>query len=132
MREDGTHVRGVGGAVPACQALPGCWGCVLESEARPCSGSARGRSSAGRFFSALPLRGQASRGQPLGVEPVWVEGTPYWLGGDILVSADGVRLTKEGQLGTIVWSHKPGDVISIRLWRDGRLMTVKAKLAALP
>ena len=79
-----------------------------------------------------PAERAGIRGQPPGVEPVWVEGTPYWLGGDIIVSVDGVRLTKESPLGMIVLSHKPGDVISIRLWRDGRLMTVKAKLAALP
>jgi len=79
-----------------------------------------------------PAERAGMRGQPLDVEPVSVEGNPYWLGGDIIVSVDGVRLTKEDQLRTIVWSHKPGDVISIRLWRDDRLMTVKAKLAALP
>jgi len=35
-------------------------------------------------------------------------------------------------MATIVTRHKPGDVIPVRLWRHGRLMTVEVKLAAMP
>ena len=60
------------------------------------------------------------------------DGYPYGVGGDVIVSVDAVRLTKDRQLGTVVGRHKPGDVIPVQLWRDGRLMIVKVKLAAAP
>ncbi len=59
-------------------------------------------------------------------------GDPYWLGGDVIVSIDGVRLTAPRQLGTILSRHKPGDVLPVRLWRGDQLMTVRVKLAAVP
>ena len=64
-----------------------------------------------------------------GLASATVDGKNYsGLGGDIIVSLDGVRLTKEGQMESIVTGHKAGEVIPIQLWRDGRLMTVKVKL----
>ena len=56
----------------------------------------------------------------------------YHLGGDVIVSFDGIRLTKDGQLQSLIGQHKPGDVVAVRLWHDGRLMTVRVKLGALP
>jgi len=67
-----------------------------------------------------------------GDSPVSVDGRVYLLGGDTVVSVDGVRLIRDGQMATIVTRHKPGDVIPVRLWRHGRLMTVEVKLAAMP
>jgi S1-C subfamily serine protease len=72
------------------------------------------------------------RGQPVGVTPKWVKGDPYWLGGDIIVSVDGVRLTSITQLRTLYRHHRPGDVVPVRLWRDHRLLTVHVKLTAWP
>ena len=58
--------------------------------------------------------------------------TFYHLGGDVIVSFDGIRLTKDGQLQSLIRKHKPGDMVALRLWRDSRLMTVKVKLAGKP
>jgi class 3 adenylate cyclase/S1-C subfamily serine protease len=62
----------------------------------------------------------------------WFDDYTYGVGGDVIASVDGVRLTKDRQLGTVVGRHKPGDVIPVRLWRGGQLMTVRVKLAAAP
>jgi len=67
-----------------------------------------------------------------GDSPVSFDGKVYLLGGDTIVSVDGVGLIRDGQMATIVTRHKPGDVIPVRLWRHGRLMTVEVKLAAMP
>jgi class 3 adenylate cyclase/S1-C subfamily serine protease len=57
------------------------------------------------------------------------DGTFYpWLGGDVIFSVDGVRLTRIDQMAPIVSRHKVGDVIPVRLWRDGKVMTVRVKL----
>ena len=58
--------------------------------------------------------------------------TFYRLGGDVIVSFDGIRLTKYGQLQSLIRMHKPGDVVAVRLWRDSRLRTVKVKLGETP
>jgi S1-C subfamily serine protease len=67
-----------------------------------------------------------------GDSPASFDGKDYLLGGDTVVSVDGVRLIRDGQMASIVTRHEPGDVIPVRLWRDGRLMTVEVKLAAMP
>ena len=53
----------------------------------------------------------------------------WWLGGDIIVSVDGIRLTKAGQMEAIVTRHKAGDAIAVRLWREGKLITSRVSLA---
>ena len=69
------------------------------------------------------------------------DGEPYWVGGDVIVSVDGVQLTEQDSIQAIAARHKVGDVIPVRLWRPGpgvpaslhaRLMTVKVRLAAAP
>ena len=59
-------------------------------------------------------------------------GKTYLVGGDVIVAVAGVRLTKNGQLPTIVGRHKAGEVIAVRLWRHDRLITVRVKLEAQP
>ena len=57
---------------------------------------------------------------------------PYGVGGDVIVSVDGVQLTERDSIQAIAARHRPGDVIPVQLWRDGRLMTVRVTLAAAP
>ena len=59
------------------------------------------------------------------------DGRSYWVGGDVIVSVDGMWLTSAGQMETIIRQHRIGDVIAVQMWRDGQLMTVMAKLSAL-
>ena len=59
------------------------------------------------------------------------EGVAYGVGGDVIDSADGVRLTGQDQLATIFGQHRVGDVIALGLMRAGRYMTVNVKLAEL-
>jgi class 3 adenylate cyclase/S1-C subfamily serine protease len=72
------------------------------------------------------------RGMSLGTGPVYYNGDPYWLGGDIVVAIDGVELTSWGQVARILASHKAGDSIPVRLWRDGQTVTLQVELTALP
>ena len=60
------------------------------------------------------------------------EGASYMVGGDVVVSVDGVPLTRADDLGKIVERHKADDLIPVRLWRDDQLITVMVKLAKLP
>ena len=81
-----------------------------------------------------PAEQAGIRGYPGGRSPEYFNGDPYWLGGDVIVSVDGVRLTRPSQLRTIIERHEPGDVIRLRLWREGRArpMSLKVRLGALP
>jgi S1-C subfamily serine protease len=72
------------------------------------------------------------RGLSLGTGPVYHNGDPYWLGGDVVVAIDGVELTSWGQVGRILARHKAGDSIPVRLWRDGQMLTLQLELTELP
>ena len=67
-----------------------------------------------------------------GDSPATFDDRSYLLGGDVIVSIDGVRLTSADQVLSVVGRHRAGDVIPVRLVRDNRLMTVKVTFAALP
>ncbi len=62
--------------------------------------------------------------------PYSTNGVFNMVGGDVIVSVDGVRLTNSDDLATIIRHHKPGDVLVLRLWRNrqqpGRLLTTPA------
>ena len=59
-------------------------------------------------------------------------GVTYRIGGDVIVSVDGVQLTPQVHMGIVIGRLKPGDVVPIRLWRDNKLITVMVKLEKVP
>ncbi|MGI8631801.1 MAG: S1C family serine protease [Solirubrobacterales bacterium] len=61
-----------------------------------------------------------------------VDGQDLRLGGDIIVKADGKKITEMEQVVDIVDSKKPGDQITLEVLRKGDRKTVKAKLANRP
>jgi S1-C subfamily serine protease len=61
-----------------------------------------------------------------------VSGTNYTLGGDVIVAADGTRVTDLGELRDVLARHKPGDEIEIKLYRGNDEKTVTVKLGRQP
>ncbi|HXF98004.1 MAG TPA: trypsin-like peptidase domain-containing protein [Gaiellaceae bacterium] len=77
-----------------------------------------------------------SGAQKAGLRPgdteVVVAGETYTLGGDIIVSADGKRVTSIEELRAIISEHDPGDRIELEIVRDGKRKTVTVTLGRRP
>jgi S1-C subfamily serine protease len=67
-----------------------------------------------------------------GDEDVVVEGESYRLGGDLIVSADGKQVKTVADLRDVVTAHKPGETITVELYRDGAKQTVTVTLGQQP
>ncbi len=50
--------------------------------------------------------------------------------GDVILIADGIELRNSEQLGSIIVSHDPGDVIEITLEREGERLTIDVPLGS--
>ncbi len=76
-----------------------------------------------RVEQGSPARRAGVRG---GSTSVVVSGTDYTLGGDILVAADGKRVTSLAELRDLLALHQPGDRVELELYRgsDKRTVTV--------
>ena len=73
--------------------------------------------------------GAAKAGLKAGTHTVVVSGSPYTLGGDIIVAADGTNVgSAAGKLEDIIARHKPGDKISLEIYRGSKKMTVSVTL----
>jgi S1-C subfamily serine protease len=53
-------------------------------------------------------------------------------GGDIIKAVDGKALGDEADLSVALASHKPGDKVTLRVYRDGTPRSIVVKLAARP
>jgi S1-C subfamily serine protease len=67
-----------------------------------------------------------------GTRDVVVEGESYRLGGDLIVAADGTPVRTIADLRDAVTAHKPGDTITLELYRDGKRRTVTVTLGEQP
>ena len=77
--------------------------------------------------------GAANAGLKGGTRHVTVSGDSYTIGGDIIVKADGVSVGNSiGKLETIIAAHKPGDKISLEIYRGSKQMTVTVTLGNRP
>jgi S1-C subfamily serine protease len=63
---------------------------------------------------------------------VVVQGETYPLGGDIIVSADHEPVTSAEQLREAIAQHKPGDKLSLEIYRGGKKKSVTVKLGNAP
>jgi serine protease Do len=52
--------------------------------------------------------------------------------GDVIVSIDGKAVSSAADLGNIVRQYRPGDKVDVVLDRDGKSMTVTARLGEAP
>jgi len=81
------------------------------------------------FGNVVRGTGAATAGLKAGSHKVTVAGQSYWLGGDIIVSADGTSIgSSYGKLVSIIAAHKPGDKLSLEIYRGNKKMTVAATL----
>jgi len=76
--------------------------------------------------------GAAKAGLRAGHSDVVVSGTTYPLGGDIIVSVDGAPVSTFEQLRDAVAQKKPGDKLSLQLFRNGQKQTVHVTLGNAP
>ena len=67
-----------------------------------------------------------------GTTSVSVEGAELILGGDIIIEADGKKITNMEQIIELVNSKKPGDEVTLKYLRDGKEKTATVKLGIRP
>ena len=76
--------------------------------------------------------GAGKAGLQGGKTQVVVAGETYVLGGDIIVSFDGKQISSIEQLRDAIAGHKPGDRVSLVIYRDAKKTSVTVTLARQP
>ena len=79
-----------------------------------------------------PASGAARAGLEAGETRVVVAGETYDLGGDIIVAADGERISSIEELRDAIAARKPGDKIKLRIYRDKKRTSVTVTLGRQP
>jgi S1-C subfamily serine protease len=74
----------------------------------------------------------AKAGLRAGTHQVTDAGESYPLGGDLIVAADGVRLSSLDQLRDVISNKQPGDRLTLEIWRGDQNMTLGVKLGRQP
>jgi S1-C subfamily serine protease len=82
--------------------------------------------------SVTPGSSAAEAGLRAGGNPVAISGESYRLGGDIIVAAAHQPVTSEASLRNIIQSMKPGDTLSLQIWRGDKKETIDVKLGQPP
>lgn len=81
-------------------------------------------------YGILVLRGNSKS------EVAVIPGSPADIAGieenDIILEADGKKLTEEQSLSTIIRNHKVGDTLTLKILRKGFQKTVKVRLQEMP
>ncbi len=67
-----------------------------------------------------------------GTQQTTVAGESYKMGGDLIVAADGKPITTTGALRDLIAGHKPGDKLSLTLYRGTKKITVAVTLGRQP
>jgi S1-C subfamily serine protease len=82
--------------------------------------------------SVQPGSAAAKAGLRAGTKKVLASGESYPLGGDLIVSADGVPLDSIERLHDVISSKKPGDRVSLEIWRASSKTSLDVKLGRQP
>jgi S1-C subfamily serine protease len=85
----------------------------------------------GLLFAGV-CAGAAAAGLRPGTHPVTVSGETWPLGGDVIVGADGRRVTTLERLRDVLAQKKPGDHVRLEIYRDHDKQTVDVKLGNQP
>ena len=67
-----------------------------------------------------------------GATDMIVDGESYMVGGDVIASVDGVRVNSETRFRDLIASRKPGDTITVELYRSSSKLQLSIKLGRLP
>jgi S1-C subfamily serine protease len=76
--------------------------------------------------------GAAAAGLRAASQQAVVSGESWPVGGDLIVSADGVQLSSVDQLRDVIAAKKPGQSISLEVYRGKTKLTVSVKLGRQP
>jgi S1-C subfamily serine protease len=76
--------------------------------------------------------GAAKAGLKKSTQSVVVAGETWPLGGDIIVSADGIQTPTLNALRNVIANHKPGQKIALGIYRGTSKQTIKVKLGRQP
>jgi S1-C subfamily serine protease len=76
--------------------------------------------------------GAAKAGLRPGTQQATVAGQSYPLGGDLIVSIDGVPVSSVDQLRNEIEDKKPGDTVTLGIYRNDKKKTVTVKLGRQP
>jgi S1-C subfamily serine protease len=79
-----------------------------------------------------PGSGAAAAGLRAGTDTAVVSGESWPIGGDLIVSADGVRLTSVDQLRDLIAAEQPGQSLSLVVYRGTKKLTLGVKLGRQP
>jgi S1-C subfamily serine protease len=79
-----------------------------------------------------PGSGAAKAGLEAGTTSVIVQGTSYRLGGDIVTAVDGKAVSTFEQLRDAIAQKKPGDKLSLQIYRHGKQQSVTVTLSQAP
>ena len=79
-----------------------------------------------------PGSGAAAAGLRAGTDTAVVSGESWPIGGDLIVSADGVRLTSVDQLRDLIAAKQPGQSLSLVVYRGTTKVTLGVKLGRQP
>ena len=82
--------------------------------------------------SVEPGSAASNAGLRAGNQRVVVSGNSLVLGGDILTAVDGKPVTTYEELSNAISSKKPGDEVTLTIYRNGKQLTVTAKLGRQP
>jgi S1-C subfamily serine protease len=82
--------------------------------------------------SVEPGSGAAATGLRAGTETAVVSGESWPVGGDLIVAANGVRLSSLDRLRDLVSAKKPGDSVSLKVYRGDTKLTLNVKLGRQP
>ncbi len=83
-------------------------------------------------MTVQPGSGAATAGLRAGTETAVVSGESWPIGGDLIVSADGVPLSSLDRLRDIIAGKQPGQSITLRVYRGNEKLTLHVKLGRQP
>ena len=88
----------------------------------------------GVLIESLTSGGPAQKaGLKVGTQTATVQGTPYLIGGDIIVSVNGTKLVNTDALSTYLAAYcLPGETLAMQIIRGGQPMTVDLVLGTRP
>ena len=52
--------------------------------------------------------------------------------GDLILEIDGEKITLQNTLAATIRKKKVGDIISLKIWREGKILEIKVTLGRLP
>jgi S1-C subfamily serine protease len=89
-------------------------------------------SSGALVESVQPSTAAAKAGLRGGSASTTVAGEDYRMGGDIIVAADGQTVRDTEELRDLIAAHKPGDRVTLQIYRGTKKLTLTVKLGRQP